>query len=128
MDNFLYQKRNEDFFRMCEELWQNKRFGTSISQIAEIVASGQAPSFYVTERAVRDILSAGRPTSKNHLTARKQADIIEYARKHEGAHDIIQKIMHAKAPSFYLSPVTARDLYYSQLKSNQKRKCEKPYR
>lgn len=125
MDKFLYQKRNEDFFRMCEELWQNKRLGTSISQIAEIVASGQAPSFYVTERAVRDILSAGRPTSKNHLTARKQADIIEYARKHEGAHDIIQRIMHAKAPSFYLSPVTARDLYYSQL--NKRKKCKESH-
>lgn len=126
MDKFLYQKRNEDFFRMCEDFRQDNGAGASVSQIAESVASGQAPSFYVTERAVRDILSAGKPTSKNPLTARKQADIIECARKHEGAHDLIQKIMHAKAPSFYLSPATARDLYYSQL--NQRRKCGGLYR
>ena len=129
MELFYKKERDRDFFEACESV--RKEFGAgyiSVSDIAKKAIHKEAKSFYLDTREYVKI--AYKVGKENDLTWLKQKDKKElyleiYKRYMQifaknpklNRMDIARIIAEQKAPRFYISEVSASNLYYKLLKN-----------
>ena len=129
MKNYTLIQRNTDFMNAVRSQWRamaEAGESTAIEKVIEAVINSQAPEFYVTyETAYRFVSLARRgclPQSMDGRRYRMWHDlndrtnkIMENNPQWSYGRALVEAIDMGNAPSWYLEPGYARQLYYSIL-------------
>jgi hypothetical protein len=131
MELFYQNERDKDFFETCESI--RKEYGAayiSVDEIAEKAIFKEASSFYLKTEVYARIYNKIKNWKAKPIRGKVKDDLYhEVLKRYKtilsdnpdmNAMEVARIIATQKAPRFYMSRMSARNLYYKLLKNNPK--------